>query len=487
MRRVRLAHEVDLDGFRVAARAAFAAGIAPQAIRFRVGAASEDLFAREEEDAAPAPSCGAAGPRAPRRFLDLLDQVGRHRDPERFDLLYAALWRLRETPGLLDVASDPLTRRLEDMARATRRDRHKMTAFVRFREIPEPQGARFVAWFEPEHFIEEWAAPFFVDRFASMRFAIVTPRRSILWEEGALSFGPGGRAPNGGDELNDLAEADAFTQRWNAYYRSVFNPARLSPKAMLKEMPKRYWRNLPEARQAPRMIAQARGREAALLAAPPAPASSRAERIAAHVARKRAQPAPADTLDALRAQARDCRRCPLGGCATQTVFGEGPRAARAILVGEQPGDREDLVGRPFVGPAGGVLDAALERAGLDRGSLYLTNAVKHFKHEPRGKRRLHKTPDKAEIELCRWWLDQELALVAAPVVVALGASAVRALTGDAFGGAPLSALRERDLRLGGRALIVTTHTSFLLRLPDADARARETERFVADLRRAGAA
>lgn len=486
MRRVRLLDEVDLDGFHAAARAAFAAGVAPEAIRFGVGAASDDLFARDEAAGSTGAASDATLPRAPRRFLDLLDQVGRHRDPARFDLLYAALWRLRATPGLLDVASDPLTRRLEEMARATRRDRHKMTAFVRFREIPEPQGARFVAWFEPEHFIEEWAAPFFVERFASMRFAIVTPRRSILWEEGALTFGPGGRGPGDAD-----ADGDGFSQRWNAYYRSVFNPARLSPKAMLKEMPKRYWRNLPEARQAPRMIAEARGREAALLAAPPAPASPRAERIAAQIARKRATHAAkdgaADSLDALRAQARDCRRCPLGACATQTVFGEGPRAARAILVGEQPGDREDLAGRPFVGPAGGVLDAALRRAGMGRETLYLTNAVKCFKHAPRGKRRLHKTPERGEIDVCRWWLDRELALVAAPVVVALGASAVRGLTGDAFGGMPLAALRERDLRLGGRTLIVTTHPSFLLRLPDAEARLRETERFVADLKRAGAA
>ena len=142
-----------------------------------------------------------------------------------------------------------------------RRDRHKMTAFVRFREIEMPDGVRFVAWFEPAHFIEELTAPFFVDRFASMRFAILTPRASILWD-GALHFGPGARR-------EDAPPLDDFAGAWNIYYRSIFNPARLMKRAMLKEMPKKYWANLPETRQIPAMSSAAQLREARMVAAPP--------------------------------------------------------------------------------------------------------------------------------------------------------------------------------------------------------------------------
>jgi DNA polymerase len=503
----RLEGETDIAGFRAAARAAFMADVAPATIRFVAGDETADLFATPAPDAAeatPAPHAreaagpardvrdagagrGATGParraapRASRRFLDLVDTVGRHRAAERFDLLYAALWRLGETPGLLDIASDPLVRRLEDMARAVRRDRHKMTAFTRFREIDAPEGTRSIAWFEPDHFIEEWTAPFFVDRFAALRFAILTPRRSILWD-GRLRFGPGARR-------QDAPADDAFSSAWDVYFRSTFNPARLSEQAMLKEMPKKYWRNLPETRQIPALVAGARARAEAFLAAAPTPASARVIDLAALRAKRRKNAdatATESALDALRRQARACRRCPLGACATQTVFGEGPAQARLILVGEQPGDREDLEGRPFVGPAGAVLAQALDAVGLARGDLYLTNAVKHFKHEPRGKRRLHKTPATQEIDVCRWWLAQELAAVAAPVVVALGASALRGLAGDAYTGETLSSLRGRALRLGERALVVTVHPSFLLRLPDAAAREKETARFRDDLARAAA-
>ena len=176
-------------------------------------------------------------------------------------LLYAALLRLRETPRFLEIASDPLVRRLEDMERAVRRDRHKMTAFVRFREIEAPDGARFVAWFEPEHYIEELTAPFFVDRFASMRFAILTPRTSILWD-GSFRFGPGALR-------EDAPPLDDFAGAWDVYYRSIFNPARLMKRAMLKEMPKKYWANLPETRQIPAMSSAALLRETQMVAAPP--------------------------------------------------------------------------------------------------------------------------------------------------------------------------------------------------------------------------
>jgi DNA polymerase len=182
-------------------------------------------------------------------------------------------------------------------------------------------------------------------------------------------------------------------------------------------------------------------------------------------------------LDALRAESRACTACELFRHATQTVFGEGPRDARVMLVGEQPGDAEDLQGRPFVGPAGRVLDAALAAAGIDRARVYVTNAVKHFKHELRGKRRLHKKPADAEIDACHRWLEAELAALAPPLVIALGATAVRALLGRAL---PVLAQRGTLHALGAAQVLVTVHPSYLLRLPP-EARAAETAKFVADL------
>ena len=188
---------------------------------------------------------------------------------------------------------------------------------------------------------------------------------------------------------------------------------------------------------------------------------------------------PVRALKALAAEARDCTRCHLYKNATQTVFGEGPADAALMLIGEQPGDQEDLAGRPFVGPAGKVLDRALEAAGIEREAIYITNAVKHFKNEPRGKRRLHKKPDTSEIDACRWWLDNELALIEPAVAVALGATAARALLRKALS---INANRGRLIALpnGGNALI-TVHPSYLLRLQEARDKRREFDLLVKDL------
>ncbi|MBO9698414.1 MAG: UdgX family uracil-DNA binding protein [Sphingopyxis sp.] len=188
------------------------------------------------------------------------------------------------------------------------------------------------------------------------------------------------------------------------------------------------------------------------------------------------------TLDELARAVDHCTRCPLYRNATQGVTGEGPKAARIMLVGEQPGDREDLQGRPFVGPAGQLLDEALEAAGLERRRLFLTNAVKHFKFEPRGKRRLHQNPTTGEIDICRWWLDKERALVQPELIVTLGASALRGVTGKS---ASIRSMRGVLHELaGGSKLIATVHPSFLLRMPDRERAAKEREMFVADLIRA---
>jgi uracil-DNA glycosylase len=188
---------------------------------------------------------------------------------------------------------------------------------------------------------------------------------------------------------------------------------------------------------------------------------------------------PARALKALAAEARGCTRCDLYKNATQTVFGEGPADAALMLIGEQPGDQEDLPGRPFVGPAGKVLDRALEVAGIERAAIYITNAVKHFKNEPRGKRRLHKKPDTSEIDACCWWLDNELELIEPAVTVALGATAARALLRKALS---INANRGRLIALphGGNGLI-TVHPSYLLRLQGERDKRREFDLLVKDL------
>jgi len=190
------------------------------------------------------------------------------------------------------------------------------------------------------------------------------------------------------------------------------------------------------------------------------------------------------SLATLREEASHCRACPLWKDATQTVFGEGPQHAQAMLIGEQPGDKEDLAGKPFVGPAGLMLDRALQDAGIDRKKVYVTNAVKHFKFVPRGKIRLHQKPTTPEIKSCRPWYERELASIKPELVVAMGATAAQSVFGKVT---PINRSRGRliDLDDGLKAL-VTVHPSYLLRLPDADAKAREYQRFVDDLKIAAA-
>jgi uracil-DNA glycosylase len=197
-------------------------------------------------------------------------------------------------------------------------------------------------------------------------------------------------------------------------------------------------------------------------------------------------PRRAETLAAVRAEAQHCRDCPLWKDATQTVFGEGLTKAKVVLVGEQPGDREDVEGRPFVGPAGLLLNRALQEAGVDRAATYVTNAVKHFKFEPRGKRRIHKKPNELEISACRQWLERELNVIRPQLIVVLGATAARAIFGRTTA---IERNRGRVIRAAQAAtvyeadILVTVHPSALLRMPDED-RPEGFRRFVADLRRA---
>lgn len=460
MHAVDLAHPVDFEGWRAAARRMLLADARPEAVDWRVGAQA-GLFG----DAAAPVVPDAVRNRAftvPKDFLELAETVVCHRDPARFALLYSLLWRLTHgEPKLLEIVSDREVHRAETMARAIRRDIHKMHAFVRFRE----REGHYLAWFEPDHFIVERAAPFFARRFANMAWSILTPDRSVHWDGETLHFTPGASRAEVPDE-------DALEDYWRSYYASIFNPARLKIAAMQSEMPRKYWHNLPEARLIAPLIRDA-GRRAAVMVESgvtlPAPKSGRwAEAVPSVRA-----PEPEGGLQA-------CRRCTLWRDATQAVPGEGPMGARLMLVGEQPGDQEDLAGRAFVGPAGQVLDRALAEAGIVRSDCYVTNAVKHFKFTPRGKRRIHQKPDAGEVEHCRWWLEEEVAAVRPRLIVALGATAGRALLRR-----EVAVQRERGavLRLEeGRSMLLTVHPSFLLRLPDPAAKAAEYDRFVTDLR-----
>jgi len=213
--------------------------------------------------------------------------------------------------------------------------------------------------------------------------------------------------------------------------------------------------------------------------ADPQPAMRRAPVRRAPKTELEPEPVPRVPLAKLRREAATCTRCPLYQNATQTVFGEGPDDARLVVVGEQPGDREDRAGAPFVGPAGALFDRALADAGIPRDTVYVTNAVKHFKHQPRGKRRIHQKPNAGEVRACKWWLDRELATIRPALVVALGSTAAQSLAGRA-----VSVMKERGpADFQGRAGFITVHPSLLLRLPDADRKAEEYRRFVADLRR----
>jgi DNA polymerase len=359
------------------------------------------------------------------------------------------------------------------MAKAVHRDEHKMHAFVRFREIGREQKSHYVAWFEPEHHIVELAAPFFARRFADMPWSILTPDVCAHWDGHAVSITPG-------VAKTEAPTEDRLEETWRRYYASIFNPARLKVKAMQTEMPKKYWRNLPEASLIKPLIESAERTMRAMIADAATEPHKSQKRLEPLMARKQ----PHDDLETLRERAAECRACPLWKDATQTVFGEGPQTAQVMLVGEQPGDKEDLAGKPFVGPAGQMLDRALEEAGIDRSKVYVTNAVKHFKFVPRGKIRLHQKPNTPEIKACRQWYERELAVIKPDLVVAMGATGAQSVLGRIT---PINRNRGRliDLDQGIKAL-VTVHPSYLLRLPDADAKAREYQRFVEDLKIAAA-
>ncbi|TKW63217.1 MAG: UdgX family uracil-DNA binding protein [Paracoccus denitrificans] len=424
-------------------------------------------------DAQPPPDDDGPHPvTASKALIDLTGTVLCHADRHAPSLAYQALLRHQDDRRALSNPADPLTQRLRQMEKSVRRDIHKMHAFVRFQELPAESARRsFAAWFEPQHFICERAAPFFARRFADMDWLIATPDMTVTFRDGQLDFGP---APQHRPDLPD----DASQALWATYFRNIFNPARVKISAMKSEMPVKYWKNLPETQLIPQMLAEADARVAAMRAALPSVPPERAARILDRLPAQSVPELP-DTMEQARDAAQSCTRCYLCEAATQTVWGEGDPDAPLMIVGEQPGDHEDLAGRPFVGPAGTLLRELMDEAGI--GPVWLTNAVKHFKFRPRGKQRLHQNPNRGEIQHCRWWLDLERRFIAPKLTLAVGATAAFSLTGNS---GPLLERRGKIERAmdGGRVLI-SWHPSYILRLSGKDAEAARSG-LLEDLRHA---
>ena len=455
---VQLPRSDDFAFWRERARALIQCDIPPDKVAWVEPGGSGDLFAQPSSGGMrlPEPPADAPPVRASKRYLSLAKNAALHSDPARFSVLYRLLWRLQANPRLMEDKADPDVRRVEELDKNVRRDSHKMHAFVRFRQVEEEGGAEhYVAWFEPEHHILRANAGFFLRRFASMRWSILTPQGTLHWDGETMREGPPA-------QKSDAPQGDPVEDLWRTYYASIFNPARLKVGAMLSEMPRKYWKNLPEAALIPDLIAGAQQRESEMVAAGERDDGVRPE-----------------SLEAIGEAIEGCRKCPIG-CLDN--MGEGPSDAALMIVGEQPGDHEDQEGRPFVGPAGQLLDVHLERAGIDRGRAYVTNAVKHFKFtikaSGRGKRRLHQSPTAKEIDTCRWWIEGERELVKPKLVLAMGASAARGMLGKTVS---IAKIRGQAIPLeDGSELWVTAHPSYLLRL-DGDARNRQAALFDADL------
>lgn len=397
----------------------------------------------------------------PKAFVELAQVVSCARFEGRWDLLYRMLFRIAQGDSdLLKRVSDADVLLANDLAKSVRKDIHKMHAFVRFKAIDEgtPQE-HYVAWHQPEHFTVRIGTPFFERRFGDKPWSILTPDESAHWDGKNLEFGPGVPA-------HEFEHTDSLDEIWKSYYKSIFNPARIKLKAMRAEMATKYWSHLPETEIIRDLVRQA-----------PSLLQTMAED------QYKAAAVPPGTLEELAAAARACRACPLHEMATQTVFGTGPKVADLMIVGEQPGDEEDLRGLPFSGPAGSVLNEILEAAGIPRDSVYLTNAVKHFKFEWRGILRLHKKPTGRESEACRPWLEAEIARVRPKLILALGATAGTAL----FGRLPNVGRERGQIQYSEKwhsAIMLTWHPAAILRSNSPEEHQRRSEEMAADLAKA---
>lgn len=424
MRQIVLKNETDWDGWRQAARRLVLSGIEPNEVAWSVGSQGD-----------PLPDASGSF-NVSRTLVSLAAVAIQARDPERFGLLYSLVWRSHAGENLLEDDGDPDLALARRMALAVRADAHRMRTNIRFLPMNEPEGSRYLGWFAPAHFVLPANAQLIAQRFPGFVWSIVTPDGAAHWDGDSLRFGSG---------LRHAEDDEALMAWWEQHSDMLLEQA--EPGTSVPEA-----EALDEAPRSPDLPALG----PVVLRSAPDPALLRAGRDAA-----------------------GCHRCPLYEPATQVVFGEGPADAAVMFVGEQPGDQEDTIGRPFVGPAGQMMDRAMEEAGIDRRAVYVTNAVKHFKFTLRGKRRIHQTPEVPEIQACGGWLSTERDHIRPRLLVLMGGSAARAVMGRAV---TISRERGRPIQLpDGQTAFVTVHPSYLLRLPDAAAKAREYKAFVRDL------
>ena len=428
MLQVRLHGETDWEGWRAAARSLALEGVPPEQVDWGVSGGDPKL---------PAQAVGTLT--VPRSLISLASMALQARAPARFDLLYRLVWRAHAGERPMEDMQDAEVRRARGLAFAVRAEQHRMRTQIRYLRV----GEDYVGWYEPAHFVLPANAQLLARQFAGLRVAILTPDGSAFWTDGStVRFGDG-------VEGAAVPDDEALAAYYRGYGGEMGNSAQPGT-------------SVPEAEP---------------LGEEPWPPDRVA--IGPVVLRRGTDPGINDAMH----EAADCRRCHLWEPATQTVFGEGPAGAPVMFVGEQPGDQEDVIGRPFVGPAGQMLDRALIEAGIDRRAVYVTNAVKHFKFTPRGKRRIHQTPEAPEIQACRFWMDVERVRLAPKLVVAMGATAARAVLGRAV---TIGRERGRPIALSEETqAFVTVHPSYLLRVPDEEARKREYRAFVADLRAIG--
>jgi DNA polymerase len=432
-------------GWRNAARRLLFAGVPPGEVLW---SGEPALFA------AGIPVAPVRALAVPKDFLALADVVSCHADENsKWALLYTILFRIvNGEKHLLQIESDADVHRLLSMHKQVTHDMHRMKAFVRFRQ----SGDRFISWHRPDHHIVRKLAPWFVDRFGSMQWSILTPDISAHWDLFQLTFSAGVAA-------TEAPSDDALEELWRAYYASTFNPSRVNEDLLRTHVPARYWAAMPETSIVPSLIVEANHRARQMRETKPI---SAADFIP-----------PNPTLPLLREAVHSCRGCDLHERATQPVFGDGPSDAAMVLVGEQPGDQEDLAGKGFVGPSGQLLDRALAEAGLDRNDLYITGAVRHFRFEERGKRRIHKTASRSQIAACQPWLEAELSLLKPKLIVCMGATAILSVLGRT---AKVGDLRQHVLpHRHAAGVTATVHPSFVLRAQSPD---EEYARFVDDLR-----
>lgn len=360
------------------------------------------------------------------------------RGPHKWALIYRLLFRLKfENKDLLHLKSDKDVREADLGLQSIGRDIHKMHAFVRFKRAPSNEES-YIAWHGPEHFILRAAIPFFVKRFGDRPWTIHTPDESAHWNLKELHY-------SAGIALEEFKVTDDWDQVWKDYYRAIYNPARLNIKMMKQEMSPKYWQSMPESeviyeliKETPDMLKRAFD-------------SKWTEAVVR----------PELTLRELNEELAHCRACPLHEKATQVVRGEGPLNAEVVILGEQPGDIEDQLGRPFMGPSGKLLNNLLAEIGLVRESLYLTNTVKHFNFEMNlDGRRIHKSPSGRVMHACRPWLEAELKKVRPKIILALGVAAATAVLGRR---PVLAKERGRILNSKYGNIILSWHPSSILR------------------------